>query len=119
MKRFRPGDPVVYTKSKVTLRPGPRARVIRPAEHGDTYHYVVDKFWIVDAVRQDGFLVLLTRRGKRHVVPRNDPHLRSPNWWERLLYRTKFPHRGVESGAGQDEGRASGAPAGNALGRGE
>ncbi|MCA8943405.1 MAG: hypothetical protein KDB80_12650, partial [Planctomycetes bacterium] len=76
---------------KCTTRPGPRARSVSPARHGDHYSYVVDKLWIVGEVRTDGRLALVTRRGKRHVVSKDDPRLRKPNWWERILFRRRFP----------------------------
>ena len=41
---FRPGDVVVYRKQKNSLHPGPHARDIHPAAHGDFYSYLVEKF---------------------------------------------------------------------------
>lgn len=88
---YQPGDPVIYRMSKFSRQPGPRARNVIPAAHGDDYHYLVDKFWIVAEVRDDETLLLRTRRGKEHVVRYDDPHLRHASWWERLLYRHRFP----------------------------
>jgi hypothetical protein len=45
----------------------------------------------VEQVRDDGTLVLLTRRGKRHEVAPDDPRLRRANWWERIWWNKKFP----------------------------
>jgi hypothetical protein len=45
--------------------------------------------------RQDGTVVLLTRRGKQHVVQCNNPRLRPAKWWERVLYRNRFPSNPV------------------------
>ena len=50
---FQPGDCVIYRKQKYSLRPGPHAKVISPAPHGDYYSYCVDKFWRVIAVQAD------------------------------------------------------------------
>lgn len=91
MSRFRTGDLVVFCKTKQSARPGPRAKAVHPAEHGDTYSYLVDKFWVVARECDDGTLELLTRRGKKHHVAAGDPCLRHAHWWERLWYRSRFP----------------------------
>lgn len=39
------GDLVVYRKSKRSTAPGPRAKNIQPATHGEEYGYSVDKYW--------------------------------------------------------------------------
>lgn len=88
---FRPGDPVIYRMTKHSPRPGPRARGVVPSANGDDYSYLVDKFWVVDAVRPDGNLVLRTRRGKTRTVSPGDLNLRSPKWFELWLYRGSFP----------------------------
>ena len=93
--RFQPGDVVVYHKQKNTVHPGPHARDIQPALHGDTYSYSVDKFWRVIGVRPDNTLVVLTRRGKQHTIPADDPALRKVHWWERLLFWHRFPPRAL------------------------
>jgi len=90
---YHQGDPVIYRVSKSSKRPGPRARAIRPAKGGDEYRYVVDKFWIVGDVRNDGMLVLMTRTGKRHVVSPDASDLRHATLWERWWYRQRFPDR--------------------------
>jgi hypothetical protein len=88
---LKPGDPVVYHMSKVSTDPGPRAHDVHPAEFGETYRYLVDKYWKVADVLTTGQVVLVTRRGKRHVVTADDPRLRPARWWERWLYRRRFP----------------------------
>jgi hypothetical protein len=87
---FAAGDWVIYTKQKVSQSPGRRAQEVSPAEKGDTYSYVVDKYWIVAEVQADGKLMLKTRRGKQHVVEPDDPMLRKASWWERILYASRF-----------------------------
>lgn len=89
---YRTGDPVVFSMTKFSTDPGPRAHDIRPAPYGETYHYQVDKFWLVGGVQDDGRLLLLTRRGKQHTIPPDDPRLRPARWWERWLYRERFPN---------------------------
>ena len=109
---YHPGDWVIFRKEKHSTSPGPRAENIHAAPKGDDYYYQVDKFWVVAETRADGKVVLRTRRGKTHVVKANDPHLRRARWWERLLYRNRFPSVGQANGRGQglpSEGAASAA----------
>ncbi len=82
---------MVYRKLKNSAHPGPHARDVQPAPHGDSYSYAVEKFWRVVAVRPDDTLVVRTRKGKEHTLPANDPNLRRVHWWERLLFRHRFP----------------------------
>jgi hypothetical protein len=89
--RFRPGDVVVYRKPKNSVRPGPHAREIQPAPNGDSYSYFVDKLWRVISIQSGETLVVRTRKGKLHVVASDDPRLRRPRWWERLLLWHRFP----------------------------
>jgi hypothetical protein len=89
-KDFQPGDPVIYRKFKHSERPGPRAKNVHPAAKGEEYVYEVDKFWVVCENRGES-LVLVTRRGKQHIVERNNPSLRRPNLLERWYYRDRFP----------------------------
>jgi hypothetical protein len=90
--RFKVNDWVVYTREKYSLSPGPRAKNIAPATHGDMYSYEVDKYWVVSQVLPDS-LVLETRTGKQHRVARSDRRLRHPSWWERIFYADRFPRR--------------------------
>lgn len=85
------GDPIVYRKQKASSHPGPRARAIRPAERGDFYYYLVNKFWTVENVLGDGRIVVRTRTNKKHYLRPNDPNLRKPKLIERLRYRDRFP----------------------------
>lgn len=91
--KFLPGDPVIFCVSKISTEPGPRAEDVYPAAHGDTYSYLVPKFWRVESLNPDGNLVLVTRRGKRHTVAPNDPRLRAASLWERWAYGHRFPPR--------------------------
>jgi hypothetical protein len=95
-QQFRPGDLVVYRKTKHAATPGPRAERISPAPHGDTYSYVVDKFWIVDRICEDGELLLRTRRGKTHKARPDDPNLRRAGLVTRLLQGHRFPRPDAE-----------------------
>lgn len=88
---LRSGDFIVYRKAKHSTRPGPRAREIRASACGDDYAYHVDKFWVIVAVARDGQLVVRTRRGKEHLLRRDDPAVRKARWWERLVHLQRFP----------------------------
>jgi hypothetical protein len=88
---FRPGDLVVYRKTKHAAKPGPRAERISPAPYGDTYSYIVDKYWIVERICDDGALLLRTRRGKTHKTRPDDPNLRRAGLITRLLQGHRFP----------------------------
>lgn len=82
---------MIYRLSKASTHPGPNARHVDPAPRGDSYAYTVDKQWRVAEVRDDGRLVLVTRRGKVHVVDPQDLNLRRPSLWERWHLRHRFP----------------------------
>jgi hypothetical protein len=86
-----PGDFLIYTKSKVSHRPGPRARNVHPSEKGDDYYYEVDKYWTVADVLEDGRLVAKTRTGKQVFLTPEDEKLRKARLIERLLFRRRFP----------------------------
>lgn len=88
---FKPGDCVVYRKVKYSSCPGPRAKDIEPAKHGEDYSYCVDKYWVVVESRGDKGLLLRTRRGKQHEVTIANPNLRHAHWWERWFYGHRFP----------------------------
>ena len=82
---------MIYRKPKSSSRPGPRARQVYPLEHGEAYHYVVDKFWKVTGVNDDGTVEVVTRRGKTHRLQMNDPNLQKVGLLRYLVFRGKFP----------------------------
>ncbi len=90
-RQYRRGDPVIFRVTKSSYRPGPRARNIHPAPHGESYSYAVDKFWMVVEELGSDMLLLQTRRGKTHRIHAHDPQLRHATWWERLRYGARFP----------------------------
>lgn len=89
-RTFRPGDWVVYHKTKFSKQPGPRAKQVTPTDSGDEYSYIVDKFWVVSEVRPDGTVLVATRRGKQNVLRSDDEHLRPAKWWERWWFKDRF-----------------------------
>ncbi len=88
---LKSGTPVIYTMPKYSTHPGPRAQSVHPAPRGDTYNYIVNKLWVVIEVLEDDKIRVQTRRGKTHVLDATDPKLRPARWWERLVYRHRFP----------------------------
>ena len=87
---YKNGDLIIYRKPKRSLRPGPRAKNIRPMEHGDEYTYEVDKYWRV-VNSSDEELVIKTPGGKVHHISPNDPHIKRPGLITTLLMRHRFP----------------------------
>ena len=86
-----PGDFLVYSKFKVSPRPGPRARNIQASEKGEDYYYQVDKYWALENVLEDGRLVAVTRTGKHVYLKPEDQNLRKARLLERLMHRRRFP----------------------------
>jgi hypothetical protein len=75
---------------KHSTSPGPRAKEVAAAPRGETYSYVVDKFWVVKQLLDDNQVLLITRTGKQHTVSMADPSLRPASWWERWMFRDRF-----------------------------
>jgi hypothetical protein len=85
------GDVVVYRKLKVSAHPSPRAYDIHPAGQGDSYQYLIDKYWTIEQVLRDGRVVVITRTNKHHWLSPSDPNLRKAGLIIRLRYRKRFP----------------------------
>lgn len=91
-RNFKVGNRIVFSKDKVSPSPGKRAKEISPHSKGDSYSYIVEKYWTIKEIDEENAnATLVTRRGKEHVVELDDPRLRLANFWERLLYRSRFP----------------------------
>ncbi|SRR6056297_370798 len=90
MPTLQAGDWVVYRKTKQSRVPGPRAQQVMASPKGDSYGYIVDKFWVVEGVCEDGSVLVKTRRGKHHRLSSDDPCLRKANFFERMLHRHRF-----------------------------
>jgi hypothetical protein len=89
---YQIGEPVVYRAQKRSSSPGPRAKNVRPARHGEDYFYEVPKYWVVEFVGRNGILIARTRRGKQRLIDTQDARLRRAHWWERLFLHDRFPH---------------------------
>jgi len=88
---YRTGDRVIYTATKHSAHPGPRAEAVDPEPNGEGYSYAVKKYWLVVNVQPDGTLIVVTRRGKQRQLPASDPRLRPARWWENFFFRSRFP----------------------------
>lgn len=93
---WKPGDWAVYRKSKRSVSPGRRAESVFASPKGESYTYVVDKFWVVEEILPGNRLRLKTARGKVHEIDADDPSLRRPSVFQRLFRRDRF--RVVEQG---------------------
>ena len=91
IRKPRVGDKVVYAKDKHSGSPGQRAQDVTASPKGDGYSYIVEKYWIVKEIKEDGRLLLKTRRGKEHLIEADDPSLRAASLWERVFLARRFP----------------------------
>lgn len=94
--QFQIGDPVIYMMTKQSSHPTLRATNVNPSPHGDQYHYIVEKFWVVKDIDSEGNLIAQTRRGKTHRISPDDPNLKRANWWHRWVHRDRFPELDYE-----------------------
>ena len=90
IQSYKIGQPVVYRRFKHSARPGVRADNVVPEPLGEGYTYEVDKYWVIQEVR-DETVLLRTRRGKAHEVQMHDPRLRRASFMERLFKGKRFP----------------------------
>jgi|GEM_PF-148607 len=89
-REWKPGDWVVYRLSKRGVAPGKRAHHVSASRKGESYNYLVDKFWVVEQVGESGDLHVRTPGGKTRVLAPNDPNLRRARWWHRLQWGERF-----------------------------
>lgn len=90
MDSFKRGDLLIYKKQKHSDHPGPRAHSTAASVQDGVFSYVVDKYWIVVDVCEDGTLEVQTRGGKRHRLHADDPNLRHATWWQRIWNRSRY-----------------------------
>jgi hypothetical protein len=84
MGKFFRGDRVIYEEE--TRNPGGTG-----SEAGGDSADIVQHFMTVRESSKKGTVVLVTQTGKMHVTLNTNPNLRRARWWERLLYRDRFP----------------------------
>jgi hypothetical protein len=91
-QKFTPGVPIVYRMQETSDHPVQDARQVYPAEKGESYYYVRNKYWRVEKVLQDGWIVARTALMEQYYLRRNDPNLRKASLLERLRYASRFPY---------------------------
>jgi hypothetical protein len=91
-RTFRVGVPIVYRLTETSTWPGRDAHEIEPAARGEFYYFVTHKYWRVEEVRPDGWIVARNGLMEQHLLRRNDPNLRRASFIERLRYATRFPY---------------------------
>lgn len=87
---FKIGEFVIFGKAKSSTHPSPQAKDIHPAQHGETYSYIIEKYWKVVRVFDNGAIEIETRRGKHHRLDKDTPQLRKAGFWDRLMFRNRF-----------------------------
>ncbi|MDQ3199505.1 MAG: hypothetical protein M3Q46_10055 [Verrucomicrobiota bacterium] len=90
-RRLRAGVPIIYRVVEASTHPGPEAQEVHPSEHGELYYYLVRKYWRVEQVLEDGWIVALTPLMEHHYLRQDDPNLRKANLVERLRFAARFP----------------------------
>lgn len=90
--KLRVGAPVVYQLTETSTCPSHDAYDVHPAEHGDYYYYLTNKYWRVEEVRPDGWIVARSALMEHHYLRRDDPNLRKASLLERLRYGGRFPY---------------------------
>ena len=81
MRRFSRGDRVIF--DMIARNPG--------VPKDDSSTYIVQHFMTVQETSKKGTVVLVTNDGRMHVTLNTNPNLRRARWWEKLLYRDRFP----------------------------
>ncbi len=90
--KLRVGAPVVYQLTETSTCPSRDAYDVHPAEHGDYYYYLTNKYWRVEEVRPDGWIVARSALMEHHYLRRDDPNLRKASLLERLRFGGRFPY---------------------------
>jgi hypothetical protein len=91
-RKFTPGVPIIYRLQAMSEHPVHDACQVYPAEKGESYYYVRKKYWRVEKVLQDGWIVARTALMEQHYLRRDDPNLRKASLIERLRYASRFPY---------------------------
>lgn len=90
-RNLYPGVPIIYRMVESSTRPDPEAWDVHPAPRGDFYYYLMSKYWRVEKVQTDGWIVAVTPLMEHHYLRWDDPNLRKANFLERLRYAARFP----------------------------
>ena len=91
-RKLQVGAPVIYRKLEISTCPSRDACEVRPAERGEFYYYLTKKYWRVEAIRPDGWIVARSPFMEQFCLRPDDPNLRKANLIERLRYAPRFPY---------------------------
>jgi hypothetical protein len=91
-RKLRVGSPIVYQVTETSTCPTRDAYDVHPAEHGDYYYYLTNRYWRVEEVRPDGWIVARSALMEQHYLRGDDPNLRKASLIERLRYGGRFPY---------------------------
>jgi hypothetical protein len=106
---WKPGDWVIYRMSKHGVAPGRRAHHVSASRKGESYNYIVDKFWVIERISDEGDLFVRTPGGKTRTISANDPNLRPARWWHRLQWGERFRNADLQRQQnGMNQGGQSG-----------
>ena len=90
-RKLQVGAPIIYRKLEISTCPSRDAYQVRPAEKGEFYYYLTNKYWRVEAVQPDGWIVARSPLMETHLLRRDDPNLHRATLFERLRYAPRFP----------------------------
>jgi len=91
-RKLQVGAPVIYRKLEISTCPTRDAYEVHPAEKGEFYYYLTNKYWRVEAIRPDGWIVARSPFMEQFYLRRDDPNLRKATLIERLRYAARFPY---------------------------
>ncbi len=90
-RQLEVGVPIIYRVVEASNHPGPEAREIHPSAQGELYYYLTMKYWRVEQILEDGWIVALTPLMEHQYLRRDDPNLRRASLVERLRFAARFP----------------------------
>lgn len=91
-RRFTPGVPIIYRMQAMSDHPIHDVLQVYPAEKGESYYYVRNKYWRVEKVLQNGWIVARSALMEEHYLRHDDPNLHKASLIERLRYASRFPY---------------------------
>ena len=89
-RHYQVGDWIIYRMTKHGVAPGRRAYHVSASQKGESYNYLVDKFWVVDTIDDQGNLHVRTPGGKTRILAADDRNIRRARWWHRWQWRQRF-----------------------------
>jgi hypothetical protein len=91
-QKFAPGVPIIYRMQAMSDQPVHDGGEVYPSEKGESYYYVRNKYWRVEKVLQNGWIVARSPFMEEHYLRGDDPNLRKASLIERLRFASRFPY---------------------------